>query len=211
MKLVIFGATGGTGRQVVEQACAAGHVVTAVVRDPSAVTADRSNPTVVRADLMDPAAIGPAVADCDAVISAVGSREGRKPTTVCTDSAAAIIAAMREHGTQRLVVVSNSGMHVDDADGPVSRFVVKPLLGRVLKHHYTDMRRMEELVRASGVVWTIVRPPRLTNGPRTGGYRTAIGRNLRGGNRVSRADLADRLLRCLSDERTERATVAVAD
>lgn len=210
MKLVIFGATGGTGARVVQQACAAGHHVTAVVRNTAALEA-RPNLTVLRADLMDPPAIGPAVAGRDAVISAVGSREGRAPTTVCADSASAIITAMRAHGTRRLVVVSNSGMHVDGADGPVTRFVVKPILGRVLRHAFADMRRMEELVCASGLDWTIVRPPMLTDGPRTDRYRTATNHNVRGGNRVSRADLADLLLRCLADERTIQASIAIAN
>ncbi|MGV9294031.1 NAD(P)-dependent oxidoreductase [Amycolatopsis sp. NPDC003676] len=210
MKLVIFGATGGTGTRVVQQACAAGHDVTAVVRNPAALEA-RPNLTVLRADLMDAAAIGPAVAGRDAVISAVGSREGRTPTTVCADSASAIIAAMREHGTRRLVVVSNSGMHVDEADGPVTRLVVKPILGRMLRHSFADMRRMEDLVRDSGLDWTILRPPMLTDGPRTDRYRTATNRNVRGGNRVSRADLADLMLRCLADELAVRASIAIAN
>jgi putative NADH-flavin reductase len=211
MKLVVFGATGGTGSHVVQQACAAGHDVTAVVRDPASLAGGPPNLTVLRADLMDPASIAPVVAGQDAVVSAVGSRDGRAPTTVCADSASAIVTAMRERGTRRLVVVSNSGMHVDEADGPVTRFAVKPILGRVLKHSFADMRRMEDLVRASGLDWTIVRPPMLTDGPRTGTYRTEIDRNVRGGNRVSRADLADQLLSCLADERTVRAAVAVAN
>lgn len=209
MELVVFGATGGTGSRLVDQALAAGHGVTAVVRDLSRLP-DRPGLTAVRADLSDPAGTGAAVAGRDAVISAIGSRDGRAPTTACAGSASAIIAAMRERGVRRLVVVSNSGMHVDEVDGPLNRFVVKPVLGRVLRHPFADMRRMEELVRTSDVDWTIVRPPMLTDGPRTGRCRTAIGRNARGGNRVSRADLADQLLRCLADERTVRATVAVA-
>jgi putative NADH-flavin reductase len=140
-----------------------------------------------------------------------GPRDGRTPTTVCTDSASAIITAMREHGTRRLVVVSNSGMHIDGSDGPLTRLVVKPLLGCLLRHGFTDMRRMEELVMASELDWTVVRPPRLTDGRRTDRYRTALNHNVRGGNRVSRADLADQLLRCLTDERTVRAAVAIAN
>lgn len=211
MKLAILGATGGTGTHLVRQACAAGHDVTAVVRNPARLGDDHPNLTVVEANLMDPAALGAAFAGHDAVISAMGSRDGRAPTTVCADSAAAIVVAMREHAIRRLVVVSNSGMHVDQSDGPMTRLVVKPLLGRILKHSFADMRRMEELVRASGLDWTIVRPPMLTNGRRTGRYRTAIDHNVRGGNRASRADLADQLLRCLSVERTVRAAVAIAN
>ncbi|MGS2616063.1 NAD(P)-dependent oxidoreductase [Micromonospora sp. LZ34] len=180
MNLAVFGATGGTG--------------IVVVRDPSRLPADTSAVTVVRGNLMNPTAIGAAIAGRDAVVSAVGSRDGRAPTSVCTDSAAAIVAAMRQHGTRRLI----------------TRYLVKPILGRVLTHAFADMRRMEELVRTSDLEWTIVRPPMLTDGERTGRHRTALNRNLRGGNRISRADLADQLLRCLTDGRTVHATVAVS-
>lgn len=211
MKLVIFGATGGTGAHVVRQACDAGHDVTAVVRDPARLTVDDPNLTVVRAERIVSSAISAHLAGQDAVISSIGSREGRVPTTVYSDSAAEIIAAMRESGVRRLVVVSNSGMHIEPTDGPVSRLVVKPILGRVLRHSYTDARRMEELVRTSGLAWTIVRPPMLTDGRHTGKYRSALNHNVRGGIRISRADLADQLLRCLADDRTAGASVAVGN
>jgi putative NADH-flavin reductase len=210
VKLVIFGATGGTGQHLVDQACAAGFDVTAVVRN-AAQLADQPRLSVVQADVMDPAQIDGATAGCDAVISAIGSREGRTPTTVCEDSASAIITAMREHGARRLVVVSNSGMVIDEGDDPVTRYAVKPILGRVLRHAFADMRRMEKLVTASGLDWTIVRPPRLTDRPRTGRYRTAINRNVRRGYVVARADVADLVLRCLDDERSSRTTVAIAN
>ena len=210
MRITVFGATGGTGAQVVRQACAAGHDVTAVVRDPARLSFQAPALQVVQADVMDPAAIAPAVAGRDAVVSAIGSRQGRSPTTVCADSARAIIAAMGQQGTRRLVVVSNSGMHTDDQDGAFVRTVVKPLLGRVLKHAYADMRRMEELVRASDLDWTIVRPPRLTNAAPTNTYRTAVNKNIPGGSVIARADLAAQILRCLTDPTTIRAAVSVA-
>jgi putative NADH-flavin reductase len=210
MKITVFGATGGTGEQVVRQACAAGHDVTAVVRDPARLSFQAPALQVVRVDVMDPAAIGPTVAGRDAVVSAIGSRQGRSPTTVCADSARAIIAAMSRQGTRRLVVVSNSGMHTDDQDGVVVRTVVKPLLGRVLKYAYADMQRMEELVRAADLDWTIVRPPRLTNAAPTNTYRTAVNKNIPGGSVISRADLAAHILHCLTDPTTIRAAVSVA-
>jgi putative NADH-flavin reductase len=95
MKLVVFGATGGTGSHVVQQACAAGHDVTAVVRNPASLVSGPPNLTVLRADPMDPTSIVPVVAGQDAVVSAIGSRDGRAPTTVCADSASAIVTAMR--------------------------------------------------------------------------------------------------------------------
>jgi putative NADH-flavin reductase len=210
MKIALFGATGGTGRHTIRQACDAGHEVTAVVRDPVRLTESHPRLTVLQADVMDPAAIGPAIAGRDAVVSALGSRDGRVPTTLCADSAASIVQAMRGARVRRLVVVS-AGTLTTAGDGPLTRLVMKPLLARLLKHTIADKRRMEDLVRASGLQWTIVRPPMLTDGPHTGAYRTAIDHNVRGTLRVSRADLADCILRCLVDHRPINAALSVGN
>ncbi|MCO8274305.1 SDR family oxidoreductase [Actinoplanes sp. TRM 88003] len=210
MKLTIFGATGGTGEQVVRQACTGGHDVTAVVRDPTRLAFEAPSLQVLAADVMDPDAIAPALEGRDAVISAIGSREARSPTTVCTDSARSIIEAMRQNSVRRLVVVSNSGMHIDSQDGAFVRAVIKPVLGRVLRHAYADMRHMEELVQATDLDWTIVRPPRLINAPATGNYRTAINQNVPRASVITRADLAAHILHTLTDPTTVRATTSVA-
>jgi putative NADH-flavin reductase len=210
MKITIFGAAGGTGTRLLDLACAAGHEVTAVVRDPARLTGNDPHLTVVTANVMDLDAIGPVVAGRDAVVTTIGSREGRKPTTVQSDSTASIVTAMRHQGTRRLVVVSNSGMFTE-GDGPLSRLVVKPILRRLLRHAWADMRRMEYIVRDSELDWTIMRPPMLTDGQRTGSYRTAADRNVRGGIRVSRADLADGILRCLADPGSIHTAVSIAN
>ncbi|GAA4586655.1 SDR family oxidoreductase [Planotetraspora phitsanulokensis] len=210
MKITLFGATGGTGGQVIRQACDAGHEVTAVVRDPARLTESHPRLTVLQADVMDPAAIGPAVNGRDAVVSALGSRDGRAPTTVCTDSMTSITQAMHAEGVRRLVVIS-AGTLTTDGDGPLTRLILKPMLGNLLKHTIADKRRMEDVVRASDLEWTIVRPPMLTNGPRTAAYRSAVDRNVRGGMRISRADLADCVLRCLADQGPINAAIAIGD
>ncbi|MEV0086834.1 SDR family oxidoreductase [Saccharopolyspora sp. NPDC050642] len=209
MRITIFGASGGTGKHLLEQACAAGHEVTAVVRDPARLAHDHPGLTVVTADVMDPAAIRPHVAGRDAVISAIGSRD-LKPTTIQTDSTRSILDAMAAAGARRFLVVSNCGM-LADGDGPVTKHVVKPILWRILRNPWTDMGHMEEVVRASGLDWTIIRPPQLTNGPRTGRYRMAVDRNVRGAKRISRANVADCLLRELADPGSVGKAIAVAN
>ncbi|MER5392912.1 SDR family oxidoreductase [Saccharopolyspora sp. NPDC002686] len=210
MRITIFGATGGTGKQLVEQACAAGHQVTAVVRDPAKVAFEHPELAVVRADVMDPADIRPHIAGRDAVISAIGSPNAKSPTTVQTDSTASILEAMGETEVRRFLVVSNSGM-ITDGDGALTKHLVKPILWRFLKHPWTDMVHMEEVVRASSADWTIIRPPMLTEGPRTGRYRTAVDRTVRGGNKISRADLADCILRNLSEKTAIHTAIALAN
>ncbi|MEV0681256.1 NAD(P)H-binding protein [Actinosynnema sp. NPDC050436] len=200
MKITVFGSSGGTGIQVVTRARAAGHDVTAVVRRPNGKDAV--------ADVGDVESIGSVIAGADVVVSAIGSR-GRGPTTVQTDSAENIVAAMGARGVRRLVVVSNSGMVVDDQDTLPSRYLVKPILRRVLKGPWEDMAEMERVIRASGLEWTIVRPPRLTDGPHTGRYRTAVDKNLRRGDTISRADLADLIVACAENPATAGQAIAV--
>ncbi|OLT32621.1 NADH-flavin reductase [Actinomadura sp. CNU-125] len=216
MRLTIFGATGGTGLQVVRRALIGGHRVTAVVRDPARLPADlrdrADGPSldVVRADVMDPAAIAAAVKGRDAVITAIGTREGRAPTTVCEDSARSIVEAMDAAGERRFVMVSASGFANGPGDDPLTRFVVKPMLLKpMLKHAFADMRRAEDVVRASGLDWTIVRPPRLTEGDGKGHYRAAVDRNVLGGFTLARADLAVALLDHAADPSSVRHVVSV--
>ncbi|GAA0355130.1 SDR family oxidoreductase [Microbispora corallina] len=208
MKIALFGATGGTGRQLIRQACEAGDEVTAVVRDPARLTESHPHLTVLRGDVTDPATLRPAIEGCDAVVSALGSRDGRVPTTVCAAGTAGIAQAMRIVRVRRLVVVS-AGTLTTEGDGPLTRLIMKPLLGNLLKHTIADKRRMEEVVRASGLEWTIVRPPMLTDGPHTGAYRSAVDRNVRGALRVSRADLADCILQCLLHNEPINAAVSI--
>ena len=140
MKLTVFGATGRTGLQVIEQGLAAGHHVRAVVRDATGLARDRAGLDVIVADVMDPATIVEAVTGSDAVISTIGTRNGRKPTTVCADTSRSIVEAMHKAGTRRLVVVSGTGPF-DEGEGPGMRYVIKPLGRRFLKHVFADFVR----------------------------------------------------------------------
>ncbi|GAA2579220.1 NAD(P)H-binding protein [Actinomadura fulvescens] len=212
MKITVFGATGGTGVEVLKRAAGLGHEVTAVVRDAARLPADlRERVDVVEADVMDPASIGDAVKGRDAVITAMGSRDGRAPTTVCADSSRSIIAAMDAAGGGRLVMVSASGLAADAGDGPFTRYVAKPLIvQRLLRHAFDDMLKAEAQVRASALDWTIVRPPRLTGKPAKGAYRSAVDRNVRGGLTITRADLATALLDVMGDPATTGHVVCVA-
>ncbi|ANN21195.1 NADH-flavin reductase [Amycolatopsis orientalis] len=208
MKLTVLGATGGVGSEVVEQALAAGHHVTAVVRDPSRLTVEGDLLEVVVAELSEHGALTEAVSGRDVVISALGARE-RRPTTVVTDGAHAALAALRSAGGRRLLLVSASGPFTD-GDAFFTRTVVKPILGRVLRHAFADMVAAERVVRASDVDWTIVRPPRLLNGAHTGAIAARTDGNVRGSYSINRADVADYLLRAAVDDSLIRQTVSIA-
>ena len=220
MRLTIVAATGGIGRQLVEQALAAGHEVTAVARHPQGVP---TQARLVAVDLARPdqAALASAVTGADAVLSALGARTAAD-RGVATRGTEAIALAMRATGARRLLVVSAAPIgtvasparprppRYDPGDGFFMRAVLNPLVKVALREHYADLARMEDIVRASGLDWTIIRPPQLTDKPLTGVYRTAYGRNLRRGLRISRADVADLMLHALSQPETVRKTVGVA-
>jgi putative NADH-flavin reductase len=210
MRLTIFGASGQTGRRLVEHALAAGHDLTAVVRDPARLPVRHQRLQVVVADVLDPAAIAPAVAGADAVISALGPHPPRNRSSIISAGTASILEAMQATGTSRLVVVSAAPVATDDHGTTLpERLLARPLLRRLLGGLYADMATMEDTVKRSGVDWTILRPPWLSEGPRTGSYRQAKDGNLRGGARISRADLAEAILACLDDPDTVKATIAI--
>ena len=211
MQLTIFGATGATGKCLVAQALAAGHDVTAVVRDPTRLTVPaHARLHVVTADVTDPVAIAPAVDGADAVLTALGPR-GTGPTSISEDSSRSIVEAMEKSGARRLITVS--GSIVDDTgDGVFMHRVMKPLARRTfLRNVSADMRRAEDVVHASNLDWTIFRPPRLTDKPASGSYRTAIDRNPPRGLTISRADLAAEMLEHLDDPTTWRKHIFIAN
>jgi putative NADH-flavin reductase len=211
MKLTVFGATGSTGTLFTGQALAAGHEITAVVRDPARLSvAGQPRLRVVTADVMEPASIVPAVDGAEAVVNMVGPR-GTGPTTVMRDSVQAIIAAMRTSGARRLFHVSGSVV-ADEGESPYLRYLAKPLVrATFLRHVCADMRAAEALIQASDLDWTIVRPPALSAKPARGRYRTATDRNLPHGFSITRADLAAYLVTVLGDPATERHIVGVAN
>ena len=210
MRLAVFGATGGTGRLLVEQALAAGHEVTAVARRPSAVGDRHGRLEVVRGDVLDPSTIERAVAGHDAVVSALGAAD-RGPTTVYSEGTGNVARAMRAAGLRRLTCVSSGGLEADHPHAPLpQRLVTKLFVQRLYKNVFADMARMEEELERSGLDWTVVRAPMLTDGPRTGRYRVAANDYLRRPGRISRADLADYVLAHLDDLASYRTRVEIS-
>lgn len=209
MRTVIFGATGPTGRQLTEQALAAGHEVIAVTRRPGGIQ-PRAGLTVVTADVADPAAVERAVAGSDAVVSSLGVPLSRKPIYVYSRGSANIVAAMHRHGVKRLVTVSSSVL--DPTWRPTGEhffnYVMDPLVNRRMgRTAHDDMRRMEATVRDSDLDWTIARPSGLFDHPAVTRYR--IEENVADGLFTARADLAAAMLAQLADDRFVRRAMAV--
>ena len=192
MRVAIFGASGRTGRPLVEQALARGYEVRALVRDPPKLQVRHERLVVIRGDVLDVARVEETVAGADAVLSALGPSK-TSPKDVQTRGTQNIVAAMKEQGARRLVSLTGAGVR-DPQDEPklVDRaitFLLKRLQPAVLE----DGVRHAEVIKASDLEWVIVRGPRLTKGPKRGEYRVGvIGKN--SGTQISRADLAEFML-----------------
>ena len=185
--LFVLGATGGTGRALVEQALRRGHRVTAFVRSPEKLGPPREGLTAVRGDPRDADELRAALPGHDAVLSALGP-PGIGPSTVVSDCARSTVAAMQASGVRRILMV---GVAVLFEEGLVNAIARRTFLRNVAKDH----AEMERILGASGLDWTIARPPRLTNGPLTRAYDVADGRMPEGTRfTITRADVADFLL-----------------
>jgi putative NADH-flavin reductase len=209
MRIAVFGANGATGRHLVDHALTAGHHVVAVTRNPNDIR-PRDGLTVAGADVTDAEAVDAAIAGCDAVLSALGVSYSSKPISVYSVGATNIIAAMERHRVKRLVLVSSAS--IDPAYHPSNSVfytrIVEPYFmrkpGRTL---YEDTSRMEALVQASALNWTIMRSAWLFESTAVTDYQ--VRENTAGGMYTGPADLAASLLAQLNEDRFVRKIAAV--
>ncbi len=206
MKVVVFGATGSVGREAVKQALEQGHTVTAFARDPAKFDNKREDLRVVQGDVLDLSSVEKAVQGQDAVICVLGA--GRKGN-VRSAGTRNIISAMEKTGVRRLVCQSTIG--VGDSRGNLNFWWKYIMFGLLLRPAYADHVRQEELVKASNLDWTIVRPAAFTEGERTGEYRHGFSADDKAATlKISRADVADFLLKQLVDDTYLRKTPALS-
>jgi len=211
-EMLVLGAAGGIGRQVVEAALAEGWRVTAVLRTPAKLDLRHPSLTIVKGDVLDAASFEGYLTGASVVVSATGvsgGLGGDKPTTLYSDGAAGILTAMRRRGSRRVFFISASAIEISPVLPAVVRFVAKNILQKLLRHMYADLRVMESRVKESGLDWTIVRPPRLTNKPGTGKYRFAVNSFLRNSLSISRADVAHFIVHHARDRGTYQGVVEV--
>lgn len=194
MKIVVFGATGRIGRKLVSGGIARGHEVTAAARHPESMRARDRVPRIVACDLLDAAQVDAAVADQDAVIVTVGARCSLAPGVVHSHGVANVVGAMKAHAVRRLVCISAAGVH-DDHDPNLPPFFTRLLRPLMLSRVWPELRAMDACVAGSGLDWTLVHVAHLTNGQAVGRYRVAQGTSMAGGYKISRADVADFMLK----------------
>lgn len=206
MKLAIFGATGKTGRHLVQQGLEKGHELAVLVRDPAKLGLQNPKLRVVKGDVLsDTAAIEQTVSGADAVVVALGATAMKKGTRIVEEGTRAVVEGMKRAGVRRLLVVSVLGAHeTRQQSGFLFHRIVRPLMSVLAPtvHHivFVDKERMEDNVRQTDLDWTLVRAPRLVEKPFTGKWRTVMpgepGLTMQA---LSFADLAGFLLEAAGD------------
>jgi putative NADH-flavin reductase len=200
MKLFVIGATGRTGREIVEQALTRGHHVTAFVRSLESITSKNERLTVIKGNAMDESELFNAMQNHDAVLSTLGPRQVFKPSSMLHDSALATTRAINRSGVKRLVVLS-AAAHFPGIPNRIASFI--------MRNHMRDSLAMEEIVQASDLNWTIARPPRLTQEEYTT-YRSREGAAPKMGFTLARKAVAAFMLGAIEQEKHFHKIVGIA-
>ena len=209
MNLLIFGGTGPTGKNLVTQALELGHSVCIFARRPEAVVLKHDRLSVVKGDILDASSVESAMPGRDAVFSALGIRKLGK-NTIISDGTKNIIAAIQKHGIKRFICETSLG--VGDSKGQTAWLFDRVIQPFILKNVFDDKEVQEKCIRESDLDWVIVRPSGLTNRPRTGGYKVWVGSPPKGlKNWISRADVAEFMLKQLGDTQFLRQAVGISD
>lgn len=208
MRLVVLGATGGTGLEIVRRAIEHGHSVTAFVRSPERLKPFRDRIAVKQGDLLNGAELERVIQDHDAVVSGFGPRApvSKSDANLLQRFAVALASAMLHAGVRRVVVESVAFLFKNSIVPPAY------LLGRLLfPGIVADASAMERVLGESELDWTIVRPPQLTDKPPTGKYRVREGRLPHFGFTISRSDVADFMLKAIENHVSSRKIVGVSN
>ena len=199
MNLTVLGAAGGSGTQLVEQAFAAGHQVTALVRSPEKLTITNPNLHVVQGDATDRAVVSSAMKGANAVISTLGATG-----PVIAEATRAIVAVAKQEGPQRIVMMSSFAVARDRLT-PANKLLTGMAMGGQIKDKTTG----EEALRASGLDWTIVYATKLTNGPKTESKVIPETTKVGISHKISRAAAASFLLQAATDGLYSRRAVII--
>ena len=207
MKLVVFGASGGTGQEIIGQALEQGHEVTAFVRDPKKLAIKNSLHTIEGDTLNDQAAVARAISGHDAIICALGRANSLTSAGLIAGSMAAIVPEAKKQNVRRLILISAFGVGDSSSNAPL---VMQLMYRLLLRGIYRDKKAGEDIVKASDLDWTIIHPVMLTNGPKTKAYRSGERLSLKGIPKISRADVAHFALAQLTDDTFLRKTAVIS-
>ena len=207
--ILVFGASGGTGLEVVEQALEAGHKVTAILRHPDKFPIRHEQLRIIKGDVLNSITYENTFFGMDVVISCLGTRN-REATVVYSQGVTNIMQAMQKVGMDRIICLSAGAVEIAPNTSFLMKFLIKNILQKLFKYSYADMLLMEGILHGSNLNWTVIRPPRLLNGDRTGKYRTSINEFIPNMSSLNRADLADYIIHHLDDEKTYKSKVEIS-
>lgn len=209
MKVFLFGATGGTGHEVLIKLLEQKHQVIVLARNPDALSISDKNLKVVKGSIYNPETWQGELAKCDLVISALGAGASRKPTDIYSKGGQQIISAMRKTNKKRIITLTAAAF--DPTEPQYNSFLLKYIVRPLFHNIYSDMQQWEAILENSkDIDWTIVRPSRLTNGQEKDNYRVQQNHCPKGGGKISRKDLADFITKQINSDKYIHQKVAIA-
>lgn len=209
MNLLIIGATGGTGKELVKQALEKDYKVTAFVRNPAKLKIENKNLKITTGDILDKESLEKAVQGQDVILCALGHKKWFRPTSILSEGTRNIITAMRKNNVRRFICETSLG--VGDSFGRMGLYYTLFTIPIILQFYFWDKCRQEKIIRASSLDWTIIQPGALNNrkskgkwkeGDKVGNYLWTVG--------ISRADVADFMLKQISDTKYIKKTVGIS-
>jgi len=195
-KIIIFGASGRTGKQVVREAFNAGYEVTVVVSNTKDYIFNDTQIKIIKGDVFKPETFESALYGKDAVISCLGITN--------------IMLSMQKAGVNRLICLSSRAVDIPENAPLITKFIVNHILRRFFNYFFADMKLMENILCDSNLNWTLIRSPRLLNGLKTGNYRTSINEYLTNPTSLSHKDLADYIIYYMDDEKIFKSRVEIS-
>jgi len=204
MNVLLFGATGPTGKLITDYLLENNHVVTCFVRNPGKIMATGKSVCVVKGSILDQGAIEQALAGIDIVISALGTKPTFTDTTM-SDATNCIVRAMEKTGVKRIIMISTLG--IKETTGMMGFFFTQVLQATLLKNNFAEKAKQEDILQKSNLDWIAVRPAVLTNGPRTGKYKAGFATNEKITAKISRADVADFIVKNVASTKYNRMPV----
>jgi putative NADH-flavin reductase len=209
MKVMILGATGGTGKHAVERALAAGHEVTALVRKPESVTTQHERLRLVKGDVLRAESVAEAVMEQQAVLSAFGPADNSKPGTLISEGIRNLVQAMTQANVRRLVFESGLMVGTPASMGPIKRGMVAAYRA-MYRALYDDKVIAEKSILESTLDWTIVRPPSLKHAPARGNYNVGTDIDIGVAGGVAHADVADMMVKALDQKELTKQIVYIS-
>lgn len=208
-KIIVFGASGGTGKEVVQQALERGYKVTVILRNPSLFKIEHKNLTVIKGDILEPATFKNEMTGNATFISCLGIPKIQE-TILYSQGVKNMVHVMKATGSRRIICISSGAISTPPGSSIIMSFLLKNVLQRLYKPIYSDMQLMEDILSNSALDWTVIGAPKLTNGKKTGKYRVITNQPLKSIPKISRADMADYIVNHLSDIKTFKTRVEIA-